>query len=206
MVNEYRCFLAINIEPHLLEKIGNIQEEFKKTNNNVKYVKKENLHFTLKFFGNINNKKINEIIEVTKKVLSRIDSETIDNNEIIDNSIGNTDTDKTSLAIEGIGTFPNENYMKVLWIGTEDNSFLANLQKELDSEFKKLGFKLDKNFKTHLTIGRIRNLKNKKEFKEKINELKDIKIGKMDINEVSLKMSELTPKGPIYSDIETFNI
>ena len=193
MVNEYRCFLAIDIEPHLLEKIGEIQEEFKKTNNNVKYVETENLHFTLKFFGNINNEKINEIIEVTEKVLSGIDSETVN-------------TGENTLAIEGIGTFPNENYMKVLWIGTAYNSFLTNLQKELDSEFKKLGFKLDNNFKTHLTIGRIRNLKDKKEFKEKIKELRDIKVGKMDISKIFLKKSELTPKGPIYSDIETFNI
>ena len=189
MVDEHRCFLAIDIESHLLEKIGEIQEEFKKTNNNVKYVEKENLHFTLKFFGNIDNNKINEITRLIKEVLSRIDS-----------------TDKTDLFIEGIGTFPNENYMKVLWIGTKNNNFLSNLQKDLDSEFKKLGFKSEKKFKTHLTIGRIRNLKNKREFKEKIEELKNIKIGKMDITKISLKKSELTPKGPIYSDIEVFNI
>jgi len=193
MVNEHRCFLAIDIEPDLVQKIEKVQEKFKQTNNNVKYVEKENLHFTLKFFGNINNKKINEIIEVIKKVLSKIDSETVN-------------TGKNTLFIEGIGTFPNDNYMKVLWISTEDNNFLTNLQKELDLEFKKLGFKLEKKFKSHLTIGRIRNLKNKKEFKEKIDELKDIKIGKMNINKISLKKSELSPKGPIYSDIETFNI
>ena len=189
MVDEYRCFLAIDIEPHLIEKIGEIQESFKKTNNNVKYVEKENLHFTLKFFGNINNEKINEIKESTNTVLSKINN-----------------TDITNLNIEGIGTFPNENYMKVLWIGTKDNRFLVNLHKELDSEFEKLGFKLEKNFKTHLTIGRIRNLKNKHEFKEKVDDLKNIKIGEMNISKISLKMSELTPKGPIYSDIETFDV
>ena len=190
MVTEHRCFLAIDVEPSLIDKIVEVQKEFKQTNNNVKYVEKENLHFTVKFFGNISNNKINEIKDKVKNTLSKI---------IFEES-------ESKLAIEGIGTFPNKNYMKVLWIGTEENKFLINLQKELDLEFEKLGFKKEKNFKTHLTIGRIRNLKNKKEFKAKIEELENITIGKMNISKISLKKSELTPKGPIYSDIEIFNI
>lgn len=190
---EHRCFLAIDINPNLVEKIETIQAEFKKTNNNVKYVEKENLHFTLKFFGNVTNTQINEIKEAIKKVLYNI------NNEIISNS-------ENEIAIEGIGTFPNKNYIKVLWIGTKNNSFLAKLQKDLDSEFEKLGFKKEKNFKTHLTIGRIRNLKNKNEFKEKMEELENIQIGNMNISKISLKKSELTSKGPIYSNLTTFKL
>ncbi|MBZ9571502.1 RNA 2',3'-cyclic phosphodiesterase [Methanobrevibacter sp. TMH8] len=196
MVNEHRCFLAIDIEPNLVQKIEEVQKEFKKTNNNVKYVKTENLHFTLKFFGNVSDTKINEIKKAIDKVLSNVS-----NNDDKDEN-----NSKTELIIKGIGTFPNKNYMKVLWIGTQNNSFLLNLQKELDSEFTKLGFKKEKNFKTHLTIGRIRNLKDKNEFKEKIDELKNISIGTMNISKISLKKSELTPKGPIYSDIEIFEI
>ena len=194
MVDEQRCFLAIDIEPKLTRKIEEVQKEFKKTNNNIKYVEKENLHFTLKFFGNITNSKINEIKIAINSLLTKINSDDTVN-----------DPFKTELAIEGIGTFPNKDYMKVLWIGTKNNSFLVNLQKQLDSEFEKLGFKKEKNFKTHLTIGRIRNLKHKKEFKEKIEELESINIGKMNISKISLKKSELTPKGPIYSDIKVFN-
>lgn len=199
MVNEHRCFLAIDMQPSLVEKIGEVQKEFKKTKNNVKYTEKENLHFTIKFFGNITEDKIDEIKNVIKKVIIKIKEESI--NDILD------DADfKTELAIEGIGTFPNKKYMKVLWIGTKNNDFLTDLQKELDSEFEKIGFEKEKNFKTHLTIGRIRNLKYKKEFKEKIEELETINIGNMSISKISLKKSELTPEGPIYSDIEIFNI
>jgi len=192
MVNEHRCFLSLDIEPSLIEKIVKVQDEFKQTNNNVKYVEKENLHFTLKFFGNISEDKIEKIKKSVQKVLK--------------NDNLKSENPNLEISIEKIGTFPNENYMKVLWIGTKNNSFLINLKKELDLEFKELGFKLDKNFKTHLTIGRIKNLKYKKEFKEKIEELKDIEIGKMNINKISLKKSQLTPNGPIYSDIEVFHI
>jgi len=193
MPNDYRCFLAIDLESVLIGKIEEIQKEFKQTTNNIKYVEKENLHFTLKFFGNINKNKINNITEATNKVLANIKTDTTNNPK------------ETQLTLKGIGTFPNKNYMKILWIGTENNRFLNNLQKELDLEFEKLGFKMEKNFKTHLTIGRIRNLKNKKEFKSKIEELKNIKIGTMSISKISFKMSELTPTGPIYSNIKVFN-
>jgi len=204
MADEHRCFLAIDIEQTLIDKIVEVQREFKETNNNVKYVEKENLHFTLKFFGDIDNNKINEIKDAIKKVLANINNKSEEDNN--NNNNNNNLDSKTELSIEGIGTFPNKNYMKVLWIGTQDNTFLTNLQKELDLEFNKLGFKREKNFKTHLTIGRIRNLNYKNEFKSKIEELENIKIGKMEISKISLKMSQLTLKGPIYSDIAVFDI
>lgn len=141
MAEEHRCFLAIDIDPHLVQKIEEVQKEFKQTHNDVKYVEKENLHFTLKFFGNMTKNKIVSIKEAINTVLTKIKSSSIDNNHDANNQA------KTELAIEGIGTFPNKNYMKVLWIGTKNNSFLTNLQKELDLEFEKLGFKKKKTLK-----------------------------------------------------------
>jgi len=185
-----RCFLAIDIDSDLVQKIINIQKEFKNTNNKVKYVEKENLHFTLKFFGDIDKDKIFEVKNCVLKVLNKIDLENSFSNEI---------------TLKGIGTFPNKNYMKVLWIGCENNEFLNMLHDELDLEFKNIGFKLDKQFKTHITIGRIRNLKDKKEFKTKIDKLENVKIGNMNIGKISLKKSKLTKKGPIYSNIEVFD-
>lgn len=100
MADEYRCFLAINIYQDLIEKIESIQKEFE--HNNIKYVEKENLHFTLKFFGNMATDKIKKIKESIEIVLADISIESIDNNK-----------SKIELRIKGIGTFPNKNYMKV---------------------------------------------------------------------------------------------
>ena len=191
MSEKYRCFLAIDINQDLIQNILKVQNEFKKTENNIKYVEKENFHFTLKFFGDIDKKKIIEVKNIIRKVLN-------------ENNL--KDKFSNQISIKWIRTFPNENYMKVLWVGSENNPFLTKLHEKLDSEFKKIGFKLDKNFKTHITIGRIRNLRDKKEFKSKIRELKDIEIGNMDIEKISLKKSELTPNGPIYSEIEIFDL
>ena len=184
--SELRAFLAIDIDKKLICKIEDLQKEFKKTNANIKYVEIENIHFTLKFFGNISEKMVDNISIATENVLKEY---------------GPMD-----IAIEGTGSFPNENFIKVIWLGIKENPTLIDLQKDLDKEFKKLGFKKEKNYSPHLTIGRVRSPKNKNEIKDKIAIFKDIEIGKMNISKISLKKSELTPNGPIYSDIKTFNI
>ena len=184
--SELRAFLAIDIDKKLTQKIEDLQKEFKKVNANMKYVEIENIHFTLKFFGNINEKMIDDISVATENLLKKYEP--------------------INIAIEGTGSFPNENHIKVIWLGIEENPVLIDLMKKLDVEFKKLGFKKERNYSPHLTIARMKSPKNKNEVRKKIATFNDIKIGKMNISEISLKKSELTPKGPIYSNIKTFKL
>ena len=181
-----RSFLAIDLAEDLKPEIADVQKEFKKTGANIKYVPPQNMHFTLKFFGNIDEDMVDEISEAVEKVIRNYSS--------------------FDLSIGGCGSFPNQNTIKVLWIGIDSNSQIADLQKDLDMEFKKLGFKKERNYISHLTIGRPRNGKNKKQMKDTINSLKDLKIGTMRVSKISLKKSTLTPQGPIYEDIKVFNL
>ncbi len=181
-----RSFLAIDLAEDLKPEIADVQKEFKKTGANIKYVPSQNMHFTLKFFGNIDENMVEKISEAVEKVVKNYSS--------------------FDLSIGGCGSFPNQNTIKVLWIGIGKNSRIADLQKDLDSEFKKLGFKKERNYISHLTIGRPRNGKNKNQIKDTINSLKDLKIGTMTVSKISLKKSTLTPQGPIYEDIKVFNL
>ena len=181
-----RSFLAIDLAEDLKPEIADVQKEFKKTGANIKYVPSQNMHFTLKFFGNIDEDMVDEISEAVEKVIRNYSS--------------------FDLSIGGCGSFPNQNTIKVLWIGIDSNSQIADLQKDLDREFKKLGFKKERNYISHLTIGRPRNGKNKNQLKDTINSLKDLKIGTMTVSKISLKKSTLTPQGPIYEDIKVFNL
>jgi len=182
--SKLRTFLAVDIDENLISNILNVQKELKTTNADIKYVPKENLHFTLKFFGDLDKDMVSKISEVITDILK--------------------DFKPIELDINGLGTFPDEDNIKVIWIGTSKNNELLNLANRLNEKFSNLGFKKDKDFKSHLTIGRMRNSKNKKEVKNIVNKFKDLKIGKMKISKLPLKKSELTPNGPIYSDLETF--
>ena len=181
-----RSFLAIELDEELVPKILDVQKEFKKTNTNIKYVPSKNMHFTLKFFGNIDSDMVDDISAAIEKVIKNYSS--------------------FDLNIKNCGCFPNKNVTKVLWLGLDEGSPIKSLQKDLDKEFKKLGFKKERNFISHLTIGRVKSPKNKKEIKETIEKLEDIEIGQMNVSKISLKKSTLTPQGPIYEDIKVFEL
>jgi 2'-5' RNA ligase len=146
----------------------------------------ENLHLTLKFFGDIDT----EGIEVLSEKISSVVSE----------------FDEFKVNIKGCGAFPNTNRIKVIWLGLENDDFVRKLHDELDKEFVRLGFDKDKKFSTHLTIGRMKSAKGKAEVKSTIEEFKDIEIGEMNVDKIILKKSTLTPQGPIYEDLEVFEL
>ncbi len=181
-----RSFLAIELDKELVPKILDVQKEFKKTNANIKYVPSQNMHFTLKFFGNIDLDMVEDISSAVEKVIKNYSS--------------------FDLNIKNCGCFPNKKVIKVLWLGLEEGSPIKNLQKDLDKEFRKLGFKKERNFISHLTIGRVKSPKNKKEIREAIERLENIEIGQMTVSKICLKKSTLTPQGPIYEDIKVFEL
>ena len=181
-----RSFLAIELDEELVPKILDVQKEFKKTNTNIKYVPSKNMHFTLKFFGNIDSDMVDDISAAIEKVIKNYSS--------------------FDLNIKNCGWKKKKNVIKVLWLGLDEGSPIKSLQKDLDKEFKKLGFKKERNFISHLTIGRVKSPKNKKEIKETIEKLEDIEIGQMNVSKISLKKSTLTPQGPIYEDIKVFEL
>ena len=69
-----RSFLAIELDQELVPKILDVQKEFKKTNANIKYVPSKNMHFTLKFFGNIDWDMVEDIADAVNKVIKNYSS------------------------------------------------------------------------------------------------------------------------------------
>ena len=63
-----------------------------------------------------------------------------------------------------------------------------------------LGFTSDKPFKSHLTVFRIKNKAG--EISKELKKFEFADFGSQEISNIKLKQSILTPKGPLYSDIE----
>ena len=90
-----------------------------------------------------------------------------------------------------------------------DIQFLQKIKDNIEALLnQKLKIEKDKRtkFTPHLTIGRLKpnkiNYKNFESFKKLIHEHKNYEFGHFKISNVKLKKSDLTPKGPIYSDLE----
>jgi len=185
-MSQIRAFLVIDLDVDLKPKINSLVKEFKKTDTKIKYVELENLHLTLKFFGDIDVEGLDKLKSAINNVVSEFEP--------------------FKIHIKKSGAFPNKNRLRVIWVGIDDDTIIKDLHKKLDAEFTKLGFDKDKKFSTHLTIGRVKSPKNKEQIKEVLEEYEDIEIGEMEVNAISLKKSTLTPSGPIYEDIEVFKL
>ena len=185
-MSEIRAFLAVDLDDNLKPKINRIIREFKKIDANIKYVDLANLHFTLKFFGDIDTNGIDLL------------------NEKISEVVG--ESEPFEIKIKGCGAFPNKNRIKVIWVGLDGDELLKDLHDRLDAEFVKLGFEKDRKFSSHLTIGRMKSGKGKNQVKSAIEEFEDVEIGTMKVDKIILKKSTLKPSGPIYDDIEVFEL
>ena len=185
-MTQLRAFLAIDVDEDLKAKMYKVIKQFKQTDANIKYVDLENIHLTLKFFGEIDSDGIELLSSKISGVVSNFD--------------------KFKIKIKGCGAFPNTKRIKVIWLGIDDDKVIRQLHDELDKEFVKLGFDKDKKFSSHLTIGRMRNAKGKDKVQAAIEEFGDVEIGEMDVDRIVLKKSTLTPSGPIYEDLKVFEL
>jgi RNA 2',3'-cyclic 3'-phosphodiesterase len=175
-----RLFIAVSIPQHVKEYIAKIQENIDNTSNKIRFVGTDQIHLTLKFLGELQPNVGEEIKGSLKRVVFK----------------------PFSVILSSFGVFPSESSISVIWIGLKPEEPILELQKNIDENLKKL-FKKEKNFKSHITIARVKFVDNKEKFIDKLKNIK-IKNKKIDVKNFKLMKSTLTPQGPIYEDIETF--
>ena len=131
-----RAFLAVSLDPSIQQTLTQIQNEFKTLGCDVKWVKPHNIHLTLKFFGDIEKKQLNDIIDAVTDVLQG--------------------TSIMTASLSTLGTFPNLRSPKVVWVGLNDpENKIFSLVQVLEKEFFNLGFpKENRAFSAHIKIGR----------------------------------------------------
>ncbi len=181
-----RAFLAVDLDKKLEDGVSRVQKRIMDVNAQLKFVETENLHFTLKFLGEISDNKAEDLTVM------------------IENKIEKYNPFK--LSIKGVGFFPHPGYIRVIWMGVEDPEAYSQIQMDLDEEFMKFGFRKERSYIPHLTIARVKGAKNKEALISFINEMEDVYIGEMEVDKLVLKESELTPAGPIYTNLKEFKL
>jgi 2'-5' RNA ligase len=183
-----RTFLAIEIEPYIKNKIEESQEIIEDSeSSNIKFVEVENIHLTLKFFGEIDDTRIEQITDIVNQSIK--------------------DKETYTFKVVNIGAFPNIYNPRVIWTGIKDkNNTTVKLIEELDKKFNKIGFKKEKNYVPHITIGRVKSISDKAKLSQTLKKLNKKYHGKMEVKKIYLKSSKLTPNGPIYKNIKEFNL
>lgn len=172
-----RTFIAIDF--HSLE--GYFKDLQKQIPANLAKIKFTNtFHLTLRFLGEVSDSDIEKIKELLKEIKVK----------------------PFNVELSNIGVFPNENYIKVVWIGFEDNIDIINLQQKIENSLQSI-FKKEKRFHPHITLGRVKFVKDKPKFVEALKEIK-VEKKQFEVTQFKLIKSTLTSEGPIYEDLTTF--
>jgi len=173
-----RLFIAFDIPESVKEQLVSIQEQIK-TDAKINWVKQENMHLTLKFLGEVAEDKVDDV----KKKLSSVKFKPFE------------------VVVSEIGVFPSENYIRVIWVGLKDDESMQRLAKDVRGVLPE--FKDDYEFKAHLTIARVKFVKDKKAL---VDELKSIKVKseKFKVENFKLYKSTLTGSGPVYEEVAVF--
>ncbi|NHI83215.1 MAG: RNA 2',3'-cyclic phosphodiesterase [Candidatus Thorarchaeota archaeon] len=179
--NTMRAFLSLDIEDSsLLSNIVRIQGKLDTDAMKVKIVERENIHFTLRFFGDTQISRIQQI----RGALSSIE------------------LSKFKIRIEGVGAFPTKRNPRVIWIGvTQGEKKINQLKLAVETKLEEIGYGRDKRFHAHATIARVHRIKNRDSILNNLEALAMEQIGDMLVSSFRMTKSTLMPSGPIYETV-----
>lgn len=172
-----RLFTAIQVQPNReMKELLDYLKKFDST----KTVEPENLHVNLKFLGEQPEEKVKKAKEALKKLKT---------------------FKSFKMKLEETGAFPNEDFIKVIWIGVNSPE-IRKLARETEKKYLEKGFQgRDKNYKPHVTMARVKSKPDpeiREVFKDRFNKhYKDLHV-----NEVELLESELKKTGPEYKTLK----
>lgn len=176
-----RAFIAVEIDNQTKQKILELISIFKKSNADIKWITDDQIHLTLKFLGNIDKDKVREISDSISDISDNFNS--------------------FKIAFSRIGAFPSLNHPAVIWLGIDKGAeSLKTLNEKIETALEKLGFEREsREFKPHLTLGRVKSNKNMSDLTKLLEETTFCFGNDTQINKLTLLQSDLSPKGAIHS-------
>lgn len=175
-----RTFIAIELSDEIRAEIARVEDILREEGGDVRWVRPENLHLTLKFLGDLEEGRIEEVVGGVRNAAQ--------------------ECAPFELVLFGAGAFPNFRRPRVIWIGArEEGGVLKRVHRNIEDELSRSGFPRDrKRFSPHLTIGRVRSARGMESVAEALQRV-EIAPRAMTVEEIAVMKSDLRPTGPIYT-------
>lgn len=176
----FRAFIAAEIDAN--GDLRDILTRLRRSGADLKVVRPELLHVTLKFLGDTDEGLVDDIASRMERAVQ--------------------DIGPFSVRMLGMGAFPSLSNIRVVWVGMEDHGVMAEIAHRLDSSLDDLGFERDrKGFKAHLTIARARSPAGMGAVQAALKEKAASDFGTYRFESIRLKKSTLSPQGPTYQTV-----
>ena len=182
-----RLFVSVDLDG-LVGEIADVQETIADASG-VRRTDPGNVHVTLKFLGEVEDERVPDLAAELAE------------------AIDGAGVDSFTATFGGLGAFPSEEYIRVLWVGIrEGGDELARLHEAIEDRTTEMGFDpADHEFTPHATIARMDHAGGKERVQRALRET-DRTVGTLDVNEVRLTESVLDDDGPEYTTVKRFEL
>jgi 2'-5' RNA ligase len=177
-----RLFIAVDVGQEIRDQCIALQKKLARAGADMKWVEPENIHVTLLFLGEVNQREIPPICRLASKVCGGLPA--------------------FNLSVEGVGCFPNPRRPRIVWAGVEQGKEeLRELHDALETPLLELGCyrREDRQYTPHITLGRVRGERSDAQLAEVLSKETGWQAGETRVEEIQVMSSQLTPQGPIYT-------
>ena len=188
MADNIRAFIAIPMPDPVLDAIRGVQAGIRRHGFNIRWVRPEAIHLTLKFLGNITSTQVSGAFSAMAETAA--------------------DGKPFTLFAKGVGVFPGLKRARVLWVGLGGDSLrLIGFQRALDDRLAALGFqKENRSYRGHLTIGRIKTPVDGRRLGDAMGAYGDFESEPFTVRRIHLIQSDLRPAGAVYTCLKRVQI
>jgi len=181
-----RLFVSVDLPDDFAEAVADVQAPLREAAG-LSLTDPTQAHVTLKFLG-----------EVPRSRKVRVES-------AIEAAVAEADVSPFEVTYGGLGAFPSEDYIRVVWLGVrEGGEALTELHESLEDELVGAGFDPEEHeFTPHVTLARMDHAVSKALVQGVLRE-EDPTVGTTTVDEVRLTESEQGPDGPVYSTVSRF--
>ena len=177
-----RVFIAVDLPAEIRNELTKLQRELEPVTDSARWVAPESIHVTLKFIGEIAEKRLDEI----------------------DAAVTGFTWKSFVITVRGVGFFPGNRSPRVFWAGMEAPT-MQNLAEELDSRMERLGFEKEKRaFRPHITLARARDSRIDSSLVAASAKYAEYDFGSFTVDRMFLFKSILKPTGAVYERLKEY--
>ena len=181
-----RLFIGVDInDREIVNRLVEVRDKIKDLGKQ-NPTRREKMHITIGFLGDVSIRKTEKLVERLKLV----------------------EHQGFRTKIMGVDTFPNRDYIRVVYTGTEIGQ-LKSLRTEIMRKLPKdLKIKGENDYIPHITLSRVKNIsgKKKKYLKDRLETLKDVRIGEIEVNRFQLKESIRRKDRSVYRTVHEYEL
>jgi len=178
-----RSFVAVDLDAPVLQAVTDLQGALRRVNADVRWVRPEGLHVTLKFLGSVDPARLERVHAALAGDLH--------------------DQPALHVSVRGLGAFPNWRRPRVVWVGLRGEG-LGALAARVDGALAPLGFERERRpFTPHLTLARVNSPRGWPRLEEACKTHLDDDFGASDISAVTIYRSRLQRGGAVYTSLWT---